>query len=105
MEDFCLRNEKAIFEVNVERGVLVPVTAAEEATLRAATHATFGAGPTKSAKGKLDIVCWIFLVCGFFMLFDDAPNDAQLIFRWSLIGGGFLGLVSLAAVRHFRRAE
>jgi len=105
MEDFCLRSEKAIFDVNIERGVFVPVTAAEEAALRAATHATPGNGPTKSAKGVWDMLCWISIFSGIIQLNDGDPNDAQLIFRWSLIGGGFVGLVILATVRHFRRTE
>lgn len=105
MEDFCLRNEKAIFDVNVERGVMVPVTAAEEAALRAAITATSSDTTARSAKGILDMLCWFSIGFGFFKLNDGDPNDAQLIFRWSLIGGGFVGLAILAAVRHVRRTE
>ncbi|MFT5326149.1 MAG: hypothetical protein ACI8P0_004023 [Planctomycetaceae bacterium] len=105
MEDFSLRNEKAIFDVNIERGIFVPVTAAEEATLRAATHATPSDAPAKSTKGIMDILSWFSIAFGFIQLLNDNPNDAQLIFRWSLIGGGIVGLVILATVRHFRRTE
>jgi hypothetical protein len=105
IEQFCLRIERAIFEFSVERGALVPVTVAEEAALRAATHATPGNGPTKSAKGVWDMLCWISIFSGIIQLNDGDPNDAQLIFRWSLIGGGIVGLVILATVRHFRRTE
>ncbi len=105
IEDFCIRNEKANCDYNVERGVFVPVTAAEEATLRAAMHTVSADTPVKSAKGLLDILCWLSIGFGVFKLGDDAPNDAQLIFRWSLVVGGFVGLALLAVVRHFRQAE
>lgn len=105
IEAFVLRNERAIYDFNVQRGVFVPVTAAEESALRSATPAEPSDDPPKSAKGLLDMLCWFSIGFGFFKLGDDAPNDAQLIFRWSLVVGGFVGLALLAVVRHFRQAK
>ena len=104
LENLCLRNEKATYDFNIERGVFVPVTDAEEAALRAATPATSSENPAPAAKGVLDMLCWFSIGFGFFKLNDGDPNQAQLIFRWSLIGGGFLGLALLATVRHFQKA-
>ena len=55
LEHFCLQNEKSTYDFNIERGVFVPVTAAEETSLRTATPTAPSDDPAKTSKGILDM--------------------------------------------------